>query len=65
MTVPHDNRRTHQTDDRLVEALGGPHSQQRLQAAMEAGTRADPEYLEVLIDPSRIEPHCFVRDMLT
>jgi HEAT repeat protein len=65
MTVPHDNRRTHQTDDRLVEALGGPHSQQRLQAAMEAGTRADPEHLEVLIDRCRIEPDFFVRDMLT
>ncbi|TGD31694.1 HEAT repeat domain-containing protein [Brevibacterium sp. S22] len=52
-------------DDRLIEALGASNPQQRLQAAMTVGTRAEARDLDVLIARCRVEPDFFVRDMLT
>ncbi|WP_210603609.1 HEAT repeat domain-containing protein [Brevibacterium oceani] len=65
MTDPHTHHPTRELDDPVVRALAGPNPQQRLQAAMAIGTRAEPQDLEVLIDRSRNEPDFFVRDMLT
>nr|WP_245597143.1 hypothetical protein [Jiangella gansuensis] len=54
------------TDDTgLVEALGHPQSSVRLRAAMSAGTRPDPRYVEKLVERCGVEPDFFVRDMLT
>ncbi|MGO1263228.1 MAG: HEAT repeat domain-containing protein [Brevibacterium aurantiacum] len=52
-------------EDRLIEALGASNPQQRLQAAMAVGTRAEARDLDVLIARCRVEPDFFVRDMLT
>ncbi|WP_166974708.1 HEAT repeat domain-containing protein [Brevibacterium atlanticum] len=65
MTNPHTHHPTHEVDDSDVRSLAGPNPQQRLQAAMTIGIRAEPRDLDVLIDRSRIEPDFFVRDMLT
>ena len=64
MTHPLIDLRT-DTGDRLVDALSASHPQQRLQAAMAIGTRAEPRDLDVLIARCRVEPYFFVRDMLT
>jgi len=37
----------------------------RLQAALAAGSRPDPRYVDVLVERSGIEPDFYVRDMLT
>ncbi|GAA4545864.1 HEAT repeat domain-containing protein [Amycolatopsis samaneae] len=53
------------TDTRLLDALGSGNSSTRLQAALAAGTRADPGFAEELVARCAIEPDFFVRDMLT
>ncbi|WP_435748677.1 HEAT repeat domain-containing protein [Microbacterium sp. PMB16] len=50
---------------RLADALQSPDAPTRLQAALTAGTHANPAYLEVLIARCRVEPDFYVRDMLT
>ncbi|WP_373293017.1 HEAT repeat domain-containing protein [Nocardia jinanensis] len=50
---------------RLLEALGAANSSIRLQAALAAGTGADPGLAAALVARCAIEPDFFVRDMLT
>ncbi|GAA1694767.1 HEAT repeat domain-containing protein [Microbacterium sediminicola] len=50
---------------RLRDALSQESSAGRLQAALTAGSRPDPSYVEVLIDRCAIEPDFSVRDTLT
>ncbi|WP_280266617.1 HEAT repeat domain-containing protein [Nocardia wallacei] len=50
---------------RLLEALVAADSSTRLQAALTAGTRPDPGFVEALVDRCAVEPDFFVRDMLT
>ncbi|WP_442790754.1 HEAT repeat domain-containing protein [Nocardia sp. NBC_01329] len=50
---------------RLLEALGAANSSVRLQAALAAGTNADPGLITALMARCAIEPDFFVRDMLT
>ncbi|MGR6090983.1 HEAT repeat domain-containing protein [Brevibacterium sp. CSND-B09] len=57
--------RWNDTGDPMIEALSASTPQQRLQAAMAIGTRAEPRDLDALIARCRIEPDFFVRDMLT
>jgi len=57
--------RWNDTGDPMIEALSASTPQQRLQAAMAIGTRAEPRDLDVLIARCRIEPDFFVRDMLS
>ncbi|MFB9687440.1 HEAT repeat domain-containing protein [Amycolatopsis plumensis] len=54
-----------QDHDRLLAALGSGNSSTRLQAALAAGTRADPALTGALVARCAIEPDFFVRDMLT
>ncbi|KDN18734.1 HEAT repeat domain-containing protein [Amycolatopsis rifamycinica] len=54
-----------QNHDRLLAALAAGNSSTRLQAALAAGTRADPALADALVTRSGIEPDFFVRDMLT
>lgn len=58
---------THQNslDIRLLDALRAEDSSTRLQAALAAGTRADPDLLDALVTRCAVEPDFFVRDMLT
>ncbi|MBL7258057.1 HEAT repeat domain-containing protein [Paractinoplanes lichenicola] len=49
----------------LVTALSAGESSTRLQAALAAGTQADPGLLETLMARCAVEPDFFVRDMLT
>ncbi|GID32005.1 HEAT repeat domain-containing protein [Paractinoplanes brasiliensis] len=49
----------------LINALAARESSVRLQAALAAGTRADPALLEPLVARCAVEPDFFVRDMLT
>lgn len=49
----------------LLEALEHARSSVRLRAAMAAGSRPDPRYVETLIERCAVEPDFFVRDMLT
>jgi HEAT repeat protein len=51
--------------DRLLAALGAGNSSIRLQAALAAGTRADPALADALVARCATEPDFFVRDMLT
>ncbi|WP_103335105.1 HEAT repeat domain-containing protein [Amycolatopsis sp. CA-126428] len=55
----------HATDTRLLDALGAANPSTRLQAALAAGTRADPGLAEALVTRCAAEPDFFVRDMLT
>ncbi|GHJ47414.1 hypothetical protein Cs7R123_47560 [Catellatospora sp. TT07R-123] len=50
---------------RLSAALGAAAPSARLQAALTAGTRPDPAYVEPLVQRCAVEPDFFVRDMLT
>lgn len=50
---------------RLRRALEAPEASTRLQAALAAGTRPDPAFVEVLIERCEVEPDFYVRDMLT
>ncbi|WIX79384.1 HEAT repeat domain-containing protein [Amycolatopsis carbonis] len=49
----------------LLEALSAGNSSTRLQAALAAGTDADPGLVETLVARCAVEPDFFVRDMLT
>lgn len=49
----------------LAEALTLPDASQRLQAAMDAGSRPDPSFVPVLVERCAIEPDFNVREMLT
>ena len=49
----------------LVPALSAPDPQQRLQAALDIGIRADRSDLDALVGRCAVEPDFFVRDMLT
>lgn len=48
-----------------MQALEHPRSSVRLRAAMAAGTRPDPRYVDKLLERCAVEPDFFVRDMLT
>lgn len=48
-----------------MNALSAPESSTRLQAALAAGSRAEPRLLEELVARCAVEPDFFVRDMLT
>ena len=50
---------------RLRAALEASASSVRLQAALTAGSRPAPEYVEALVERCAIEPDFYVRDMLT
>ncbi|QRP43719.1 HEAT repeat domain-containing protein [Amycolatopsis sp. FDAARGOS 1241] len=63
--VPINSPHRTSPDPRLVDALGAGNSSTRLQAALSAGTQADPALAEVLVARCAIEPDFFVRDMLT
>ena len=49
----------------LRTELSKPQSSARLQAALAAGSRPDPRYVDVLVECCGVEPDFFVRDMLT
>lgn len=49
----------------LRAALSAPSPSERLQAALDAGTRPNPDYVADLIDRCGVEPDFYVRDMLT
>lgn len=49
----------------LFEAMGAENTSVRLQAAMAVGSRADPGFLETLVERCAVEPDFFVRDMLS
>ena len=53
------------SDTHLFAALGAANSSTRLQAALAAGTRADPGLADALVERCAVEPDFFVRDMLT
>jgi HEAT repeat protein len=48
-----------------MNALGADNSATRLQAALAAGTQADPGLVDALVARCAVEPDFFVRDMLT
>ncbi|MEU9923002.1 HEAT repeat domain-containing protein [Streptomyces griseoluteus] len=50
---------------RFGKAMGAEDTSVRLQAAMAAGSRADPVFLETLVERCAVEPDFFVRDMLS
>ncbi|WP_114255772.1 HEAT repeat domain-containing protein [Streptomyces sp. Go-475] len=50
---------------RLADALRAEDSSVRLQAALAAGSGADPGFLEALVERCAVEPDFFVRDMLS
>ncbi|MFE0351617.1 HEAT repeat domain-containing protein [Streptomyces griseoluteus] len=49
----------------LVKAMGAEDISVRLRAAMAVGSRADPVFLESLVERCAVEPDFFVRDMLS
>lgn len=49
----------------VVEALAHPRASVRLRAALEAGSRPDPDYVRTLVERCAVEPDFYVRDMLT
>lgn len=49
----------------LRKAMGADDTSVRLQAAMAVGARADPVFLEPLVERCAVEPDFFVRDMLS
>ena len=63
--VPVNSTHTNSPDTRLLDALGAGNSSTRLQAALAAGTHADPGLVDALVARCAIEPDFYVRDMLT
>ncbi|TDP96749.1 HEAT repeat domain-containing protein [Labedaea rhizosphaerae] len=53
------------THRNLLRALSAEDASTRLQAALAAGTRADPDLADPLVARCAVEPEFFVRDMLT
>lgn len=51
--------------DRLRRALAHESADRRLEAALAAGTRPDPAFVDPLIARCGVEPDFYVRDMLT
>jgi HEAT repeat protein len=51
--------------NRLRRQFTDPNASTRLQTALAAGTSPNPQYVDVLVERSGIEPDFFVRDMLT
>ncbi|MEU3623238.1 hypothetical protein BS329_40705 [Amycolatopsis coloradensis] len=49
----------------LLDALSAEDSSTRLKAALAAGTRPDPGFVDALVARCAVEPDFFVRDMLT
>ncbi|BAL88471.1 hypothetical protein AMIS_32510 [Actinoplanes missouriensis 431] len=49
----------------MTTMLESPNSSARLQAALAAGTSADPQLIDKLVERCGAEPDFFVRDMLT
>ncbi|WP_233221383.1 HEAT repeat domain-containing protein [Streptomyces carminius] len=49
----------------MTNALSAEDSSVRLQAALAAGSSADPAFLETLVERCAVEPDFFVRDMLS
>ena len=49
----------------LVNALAAHNASTRLRAAMAAGSTAEPDLVDALIDRCAVEPDFYVRDMLT
>lgn len=52
-------------DTRLREALDAPSASDRLQAALDAGIRPNPGFVEALVERCAVEPDFSVREMLT
>ena len=63
--VPVNTTHRNTQDTRLHDALGAGSSSTRLQAALAAGTQADPGLVNTLVARCAIEPDFYVRDMLT
>ena len=59
------SREAPQREARLAEALSASNSSTRLKAALAAGSSAEPEWLETLVERCAVEPDFFVRDMLS
>ncbi|MFJ7213406.1 HEAT repeat domain-containing protein [Amycolatopsis sp. NPDC098790] len=55
----------HNSDPRLLAALAAGDASTRLEAALAAGTHADPGLADALVGRCAVEPDFFVRDMLT
>ncbi len=55
----------HTLDTQVLDALAAANSSARLQAALTAGTRADPGLADALVARCAVEPDFYVRDMLT
>lgn len=56
---------TQDVGTRLRKALSADDASRRLQAALTAGTRPDPAFIEVLVERCAVEPDFSVREMLT
>ncbi|MFI5586467.1 HEAT repeat domain-containing protein [Amycolatopsis sp. NPDC051758] len=63
--VPINSAHKDSPSTRLLDALGAGNSSTRLQAALVAGTDADPGLVDALVARCAVEPDFFVRDMLT
>jgi HEAT repeat protein len=63
--VPIDTTNTAPQDTRVAKALRAEDSSVRLQAALAIGSRADPAFVETLVERCAVEPDFFVRDMLS
>lgn len=63
--VPIDSTHRDSPGTRLLDALGAANSSTRLEAALTAGTQADPAFVDALVARCAVEPDFFVRDMLT
>ena len=59
------SREAPQREARLAEALSASNSSTRLKAVLAAGSSAEPEWLETLVERCAVEPDFFVRDMLS
>ncbi|MFF7238961.1 HEAT repeat domain-containing protein [Streptomyces collinus] len=62
-TTPQHTQHTQHT--RVAGALSAENPSVRLQAALAAGSSADPGFLEPLVERCATEPDAFVRDMLS
>ncbi|WP_194815487.1 HEAT repeat domain-containing protein [Nocardia sp. XZ_19_385] len=63
--VPINSTHRNPQNTRLLGALAAGESSTRLQAALAAGTHAEPGFVDALVARCAIEPDFFVRDMLT
>ncbi|WP_460699188.1 HEAT repeat domain-containing protein [Nocardia thraciensis] len=63
--VPINSTHSNPDEARMLRALAAGDSSTRLKAALVAGTRPEPGFVDALIERCAIEPDFFVRDMLT